>query len=52
MEDEHTRQLLVLALAKDKSVAVAVPVDPLTTDSTELVSDDELQTMQAVVVAL
>jgi hypothetical protein len=52
ISDEHTIQLVALALDTEKSVAVAVPVELLVATSTELVSAEELQTMQAAVVAL
>lgn len=52
ISDEQTIQLLADALEIEKSCAEAVPVDTLVATFVELVSADELQTRQAVVVAL
>lgn len=52
MSDEQTMQLLALALDKEKSVALAAPEPRAVATLAELVSAEELQTMQAVVVAL
>jgi hypothetical protein len=52
MSDEQTKQLLAVALDRERSDALALPVDVFTATSVELVSAEELQTKQAVVVAL
>jgi hypothetical protein len=52
MSDEQTIQLLAEALDKERSVALAAPELTPVAVLAELVSAEELQTIQAVVVAL